>query len=243
MITTSSGVAELGTILGIWAHPDDEAYLSGGLMTIARDLGSRVICVTATRGERGTADPVAWPPDRLAATRTAEMSRCLDILGVGEHHWLDRPDGGCTDADSAAAVDALSGIIDRVRPDTILTFGADGYTGHPDHRAVAGWATAAVDGCGRPEIRVLQAAVPHRRHARWGDLDRELGVFEPGFPVLVPDAEFVVLLPLDPAVVTRKVRALSAQHTQTVGLIAALGLERYTNWVGEECFVARPAPA
>ena len=39
--------AELGTILGIWAHPDDEAYLSGGLMAIAREHGSRVVCVTA----------------------------------------------------------------------------------------------------------------------------------------------------------------------------------------------------
>ena len=24
-----SRIAELGTVLGIWAHPDDEAYLSG----------------------------------------------------------------------------------------------------------------------------------------------------------------------------------------------------------------------
>ena len=49
---TSDDVAELGTILGIWAHPDDEAYLSGGLMALARDNGQRVVCVTATRGER-----------------------------------------------------------------------------------------------------------------------------------------------------------------------------------------------
>ena len=37
---TSTDVAELGTIVGIWAHPDDEAYLSGGLMAMARDEGS-----------------------------------------------------------------------------------------------------------------------------------------------------------------------------------------------------------
>ena len=79
---TSTDVAELGTILGIWAHPDDEAYLSGGLMAMARDNGQRVVCVTATRGELGTPDPVAWPPDRLAAERTREMARCLAVLGV-----------------------------------------------------------------------------------------------------------------------------------------------------------------
>jgi LmbE family N-acetylglucosaminyl deacetylase len=53
-------VAGLGTIVGVWAHPDDEAYLSGGLMAAAGDAGSRVVCVTATRGERGTPDPEAW---------------------------------------------------------------------------------------------------------------------------------------------------------------------------------------
>ena len=96
---TSDDVAELGTILGIWAHPDDEAYLSGGLMALARDNGQRVVCVTATRGERGTPDPVAWPPDRLAAERTQELAQCLSVLGVHEHHWLDYRDGECAGAD------------------------------------------------------------------------------------------------------------------------------------------------
>ena len=52
--------ARLGTLLGIWAHPDDEAFLSAGLMAAARDAGHRVVCVTATLGERGTDDQ---PPD------------------------------------------------------------------------------------------------------------------------------------------------------------------------------------
>ena len=99
---TSTDVAELGTILGIWAHPDDEAYLSGGLMAMARDNGQRVVCVTATRGELGTPDPVAWPPDRLAAERTREMARCLAVLGVREHHWLGYRDGECAAADPDA---------------------------------------------------------------------------------------------------------------------------------------------
>ena len=35
--TTDAG--DLGTVLGIWAHPDDEAFLSAGLMAAARDAG------------------------------------------------------------------------------------------------------------------------------------------------------------------------------------------------------------
>ena len=73
VVRAPDDVASLGTILGVWAHPDDEAYLCGGLYALARDAGARVICVTATRGELG-GDPSAWPPERLAAQRTAELS-------------------------------------------------------------------------------------------------------------------------------------------------------------------------
>jgi hypothetical protein len=31
----------LGTVLGVWAHPDDEAYLSAGIMGALRDAGHR----------------------------------------------------------------------------------------------------------------------------------------------------------------------------------------------------------
>ena len=57
-------------------------------MAMARDPGSRVVCVTATRGEFGTSDPEAWPPVRLAAERAVELARSLEILGVTEHRWL-----------------------------------------------------------------------------------------------------------------------------------------------------------
>ena len=92
-------VRALGTIMSIWAHPDDEAYLCGGLMAAATDAGSRVVCVTATRGELGVTDPVRWPPDRLAGIREIEMAECMRILGVSEHHWLGYPDGGCESVD------------------------------------------------------------------------------------------------------------------------------------------------
>ena len=57
------------TLLGVWAHPDDEAYCSSGLMARVRDAGGRVVVVTATRGEQGTDDPVAWPPEVLGPLR------------------------------------------------------------------------------------------------------------------------------------------------------------------------------
>ncbi|HEX2075132.1 MAG TPA: PIG-L family deacetylase [Geodermatophilus sp.] len=243
MIDSAGAVAELGTLLGIWAHPDDEAYLSGGLMAMARDGGARVVCVTATRGELGTTDPQTWPPQRLAAERTRELARCLEILGVSEHRWLGYRDGECAVVPAADAVARLSELIDDVRPDTVLTFGPDGITGHPDHRAVSAWATAAFDRAAGPGARLLYATVPARRVHRWQDLNDSLGVYLPGYPVITPEEGLAVDLVLSPDVVARKVQALAAQVTQTAPLITAMGVDRYTAWVGDESFLRRGKPA
>lgn len=235
--TVNDQVKALGTILGVWAHPDDEAYLSGGLMAIARDQGARVVCVTATRGELGTPHPEAWPPERLAETRTGELTRCLEILGVTEHHWLDYRDGQCASADQGRAVARLADLITEVRPDTVLTFGPDGITGHPDHQTVSAWTTAAFRTAGPPAARLLYSTYSDRRTERWAELNNRLAIFAPGYPIFTPADRLAVDLVLDPATAARKARALAAQETQTTELIAMLGLERYTSWVSDESFV------
>jgi hypothetical protein len=56
-----------------WAHPDDEAYLCGGITAIAAVAGSHVAYVAAPRWEFGITDPMRWPPEQLAAIRGAEL--------------------------------------------------------------------------------------------------------------------------------------------------------------------------
>ena len=68
-------ISALGTIMGIWAHPDDEAYLSSGLMAAARRRGDRVVVVTATAGEHGTDDPATWPPASDRAVSSSASNR------------------------------------------------------------------------------------------------------------------------------------------------------------------------
>jgi LmbE family N-acetylglucosaminyl deacetylase len=233
-------ISDLGTILGVWAHPDDEAYLSGGLMAMARDVGSRVVCVTATRGELGTPDPDTWPPQRLAVERTGELARCLEILGVTEHHWLGYRDGECPQVDPSEVVARLCELIDEVRPDTVLTFGPDGITGHPDHQTISAWTTKAFDRAAPSGARLLYAALSEPRMRRWKSLGDSLGIYLPGYPVITPADRLAVDLELDPNTAARKVRALAAQTTQTAGLIAALGVDCYTAWVGVESFAAAP---
>ena len=56
------------TLLALYAHPDDETYLAGGLMAAVARAGGRVVHVTATLGELGTSEPDRWPP---ACSRTS----------------------------------------------------------------------------------------------------------------------------------------------------------------------------
>ena len=117
---------DLGTTLGIWAHPDDDIYLSSGLMAENARLGNRVVDVTATRGEGGSMDEERWPPDTMAEVRTAELLRSLEVLGVREHRFLD----GFVDVDMDAPLgdgtDQVRAIVEEVRPDAILTFDGAG---------------------------------------------------------------------------------------------------------------------
>jgi LmbE family N-acetylglucosaminyl deacetylase len=231
-------VAGLGTVLTVWAHPDDEAYLAGGVLAAARDAGQRVVCVTATRGE--AADPRSGAEERaaLAELRTDELARALTVLGVTEHHWLDLPDGGCAEVDPEVPAERLSELVADVLPDTVLTFGPDGFTGHPDHRAVSGWVDLAVRRSAvRPEV--LHAVAPPEPVD--AELDEEFGVYELGRPRECTDDEVAFRLPLDDAALDRKVRALLAQESQTAGLVGAVGLDRFRAWVATESF-APPIP-
>jgi LmbE family N-acetylglucosaminyl deacetylase len=115
MIGSTSTVAALGTVLGIWAHTDDEAYLSGGLMAMARDHGSRVVCVTATRGELGTPDPVSWPPHRLAATRTVELAHADGTWLVVEPYAADAVDDTLNPIGRVAAQTPFN-LVYEIRP-------------------------------------------------------------------------------------------------------------------------------
>ncbi len=69
-------------LLGVWAHPDDEAYLSAGLMARVVAAGGHVTVITATRGEKGTSDPADYDQDHFGAMREYELRRSLSTLGV-----------------------------------------------------------------------------------------------------------------------------------------------------------------
>lgn len=233
----STDMAALGSILGVWAHPDDEAFLSAGLMAAARDAGNHVACVTATRGEHGTGDPVAWPPARLARTRTTELRASLAALDVHDHHFLDIEDGSCARAPFTAIVARLSAVVAAAAPDTIVTFGPDGFTGHEDHQVVSRWATAARR-LAAPTSRLLYVTTTDEFARRWHPLHRDLDVFlVPELPLRTPADDVVVEVRLDDDLADRKLAALRAQPSQTAPLVDHVGEETFRRWWSVESFV------
>lgn len=228
---------ELGTILGIWAHPDDETYVSAGIMAAAVDAGQRVVCVTATRGEAGSQDELRWPSATLADVRSAELTEALARLGVTEHRWLNYPDGGCAVIPEADAVARLVDIIAEVAPDTVLTFPPDGGTWHPDHMAVCRWTTAAFAEVGKPGARLLYAVLtPEVWELMTSVLDPSMLMMAERPPVLTPADECSILQHIEGAALERKRHALEAQPSQTASLIAVAGPQKYSRMLVEEAF-------
>jgi LmbE family N-acetylglucosaminyl deacetylase len=235
-VRTPGDAAALGTVLGVWAHPDDETYLSSGLMALARRAGNRVVCASATRGERGTEDPATWPPQRLARTRELEVAAAMAVLGVDDHRFLDFEDGTLVAFDRAG-VERVHELIDEVRPDTIVTFGLDGMTGHPDHRAVSTWVAAAWLRAGR-RGRLLHATTTADFADEFAELHEQIPVFGPGLPLRTPDADVALWVELDDELQDVKLAALRAQATQVGLLLARVGEPTFRSWWRAETFTA-----
>jgi LmbE family N-acetylglucosaminyl deacetylase len=237
-LATAEDMRTLGAILFVGAHPDDEIWTAGGIMAVAARSGQRVGCVNATRGEWGVQDEARWPQARLAQIRARELEESLAVLGVREHWWLDYEDGKCGEADEAEAAAQVRGIVEAFRPDTILTFGPDGYTGHPDHRAMCRWTKRAVQGLDR-RARVLWVAVEAGQYEELREADEAAQIFFTGVePVLVRSDECVIDFRLPADLIELKRRAFEAVPSQTGKLMAARPFAVPGRGLARECFVA-----
>jgi LmbE family N-acetylglucosaminyl deacetylase len=221
------------TLLGVWAHPDDEAYLSAGLMAEYRRRGDRVVVVTATLGEHGTNDPKTWPPARLAARRHTELRNSLATLDVDELHLLGYEDGDCERHDGTGAI---ARQIAALVPDLIVTFGPDGMTGHPDHRAVSRWTTAAW-AVTQSAAELWYATVTPEFHRRWGTINEHIGLWaDQPDPPCTTAPEVAQTTTLLDELLELKLAALREHASQTTPLIELLGPSIYREWWRTESF-------
>ncbi|MFE9929307.1 PIG-L deacetylase family protein [Streptomyces sp. NPDC005533] len=120
----------VSSLLGVFAHPDDESLLAGGVLARQAASGGRTAVVTAT-----------WTP---GSHRAAELADALHVLGAGEPRLLEYADARVPESASgrprfidAPLDEAVARLVRHVRafrPDVVVTHDDYGQlTGHPDH--------------------------------------------------------------------------------------------------------------
>ncbi|MFD7323935.1 PIG-L deacetylase family protein [Streptomyces sp. NPDC059875] len=120
----------LPSLLAVFAHPDDESLLAGGVLAQHAAAGARTAVVTAT-----------WAPD---SHRAPELADALAVLGAGTPRLLGYNDARnheaapgqprLLDASLDEAVGRLVAHIRDFKPDVVIGHDAVGQlTGHPDH--------------------------------------------------------------------------------------------------------------
>jgi len=137
--------------LAVVAHPDDESFGLGAVLSALSGAGVAVRALCLTHGEAST----LGSPVNLAQVRAGELRAAAAVLGVCDVALLDYPDGGLADI----PFDALDAEIEERlgEADLLVVFEPGGVTGHPDHHAATGAATRVA---ARHGVSVLEWGVP-----------------------------------------------------------------------------------
>lgn len=134
MIRSGATLLTAKRVLAIVAHPDDAEYWIAGTLHRLHLIGSRVVLVVASNGEKG---PNRTGVADLSATRKEEQRAAGTILGYDEVVFLGAPDRGVED--DSRVLPSLRKVLDKEKPDLVITFDAAlpelPYL-HPDHEGI-----------------------------------------------------------------------------------------------------------
>jgi len=201
-----------GGLAAVLAHPDDESFACAGALALAHDAGRVTRLLVATRGEAGTPDGSA--DQALADIREEEMRCAAGAIGLDEVTVLEGyPDGGVADQPFAQLVDEIAAWLADRRPDAVITFGAHGVTGNPDHVVVGSatrWAVERLAEAGIAPHAVYVVAPVFGPGTRRYDLSAEEGAATHRIDVT--------------AVVGRKLQALACHASQEDAIAEAADL-------------------
>jgi LmbE family N-acetylglucosaminyl deacetylase len=223
-ITKTDEVKLFGTILCVFAHPDDETLCCGGIMSLAVKNGQRVVCLTATRGEKGIQDESRWPAEQMGDIREAELKAALELLGVSEHHWLGFMDGEMDIVPDDVGTAKVQKFIEDINPDTIFTFPADGLTGHPDHKAICRWTIQAAKQANSKAVIYHAANCKEDYEASMREANQKYNFyFAIDKPNLIPKKSCSVCLCLPDEVLDSKIRAVKCMASQYETVLNDLG--------------------
>ena len=152
-------------VLCFFAHPDDEAFGSGGTLAELVKTGHKVATVCATNGDVGEiSDSSLATPENLWWVRQQELLQAMEVTGVTDVRFLGYRDSGMQGSDDNDHLDSLlqadpfvvedqiRAIVNELRPDVVFTHDPTGGYGHPDHVTVSERTTNVIDAMseGRP---------------------------------------------------------------------------------------------
>ncbi len=221
-------------LLGVWAHPDDEAYLSAGLMARTIKAGGQVTLLTLTDGEEGFSADDPRPATERAEHRRKELLAAMSTIGVTDVRFLGIPDGALAQSEPTSVIDAIKAVIDEIDPTVTVTFGPDGVTGHSDHIANSSLVTRAWNEDRHGEL--WYAAKTTEWLDAWRDLHDEFGVWMTEEPTGVSSDEIEFVVDMGGSELDQKRSVLAEHRSQTEGLAAAFGEDRYLRWISQEAF-------
>jgi LmbE family N-acetylglucosaminyl deacetylase len=223
------------TIMAVHAHPDDEVLGTGGIFARYSEEGIRTVLVTCTNGEQGDAPGGLKPGEPghdeadVSTRRLGELRDSVAHLGIQHSELLGYRDSGMAgwdangdpnvfsnvDVDKAAA--RLGELMERYRPQVVVTYDENGGYGHPDHIQAHRIAVAATEATGIPD-KLYYAVIPRRRIRELMEFLRTTGA-DLGEDVELPedfgtpDEEITTLVDVSPYA-GRKRKALEAHASQ-----------------------------
>ncbi|OGE37606.1 hypothetical protein A3B45_03090 [Candidatus Daviesbacteria bacterium RIFCSPLOWO2_01_FULL_39_12] len=150
--------------LFVFAHPDDETFSSGGTIAKLSKSGVIVKLICATKGEAGTVgDPPLTTQDRLGDAREKELRKAAKILGISQIYFLGFIDGTLHQLPIGKLQEQILLILQKEKPDMVVTFDKRGGSNHPDHKAVSKATTRSFQkylGSTKKWIRLYHTAIP-----------------------------------------------------------------------------------
>jgi LmbE family N-acetylglucosaminyl deacetylase len=251
------------TLMAVHAHPDDEATGTGGVLARYAAEGMRTVLVTCTDGGCGDGPGGVKPgdpghdPAAIALMRRQELEASCDILKISHLEMLDYADSGMmgwptndapesfwqTPVEEGAA--RLAELLERYRPDVVVTYDENGFYGHPDHIQANRITMAALEMTGLAS-KVYWTTMPHSTMQRFGEAMREFGADVPEPDSAEAEAIAEIGLP-DEEITTwvdttefggQKFDALAAHASQGENIFfLKMGQERFTELMGVETFV------
>ncbi|SFQ71275.1 N-acetylglucosaminyl deacetylase, LmbE family [Amycolatopsis arida] len=177
--------SQVPTLLAVHAHPGEESTNTGGVLARYARGGVHTVLVTCTNGEFGDAEGGVGPgtpghdPATVGRTRVTELEAACAHLGVHDLELLGYSDSGMPDWDLRhrpdvfcnvpvdTAADRLAGIVERYRPDVVLTYDPESPYRHPDQLHTAKVTERAVRLTGIPaKLYAVAMGTTYWRHVR-----------------------------------------------------------------------------